>query len=71
VTNDERLNLRARQILDDPTLSQNERIPNAATLLKQLALNVSQAQNRDAVLSSVTDPDVRAQLDAALAALGA
>jgi hypothetical protein len=68
----ERLTLRARQLLDDPTLSQNLRVPNASALLKALAQSVQgAADRRAAVLDSIADNDVRMRLDAALNRLGA
>lgn len=59
MTEKERLKLRVRQILDDPTLSQNERVPNPGALLKQLKLNM--AGNPIALaelLDSISDPPV-------------
>lgn len=70
MTNDERLNLRARQLLDDPSLSQNQRIKNAPALLKQLALSVhADTGKRDAMLAEITDETVREAMRAALAEL--
>lgn len=70
--NDDRLNLRARQLLDDPTLPQNLKIKNGAALLQQLALTVrGDATRRASLLAEITDEQVRTQLDAALTAAGA
>lgn len=63
----DRLVLRARQLLDDPTLSQNQRIPNAAVLLGTLAASTRGTALREAVLSEIDDPDVRDQMRRALA----
>jgi len=70
-TNEERLNLRARQLLDDPTLSQNQRIPNASALLKHLAESLARTPGRrSALLAEITDQSVRDAMDAALTELG-
>ncbi len=64
---DDRLNLRARQILDDPTLSQNQRIQNPSALLKELARSVRQNEGRlEAILSQIADDDVREKMRVAL-----
>ena len=69
MTNDERLTLRARQLMDEDGLSNNQRIANAPALLMQLALSTQTVAMRDAVLAEVRDPDVRTRLAAALDAL--
>lgn len=70
MTNDERLNLRARQLLDDPTLGPNQRITNGAALLKQLAVSVKSDPGRLAsLLAEITDVTVRDQMRAAIEAL--
>lgn len=70
MTNDERLNLRAKQILDDASLSANQRVKNPGALLKQLAANVKgNRDRRKAMLAEITDVDVRAAMDAAVSAL--
>lgn len=67
---DDRLNLRARQMLDDPTLSSRDRIANPDALIKQLALSVKDDPARLAsVLAEITDTDVREQMRAAIAAV--
>lgn len=68
MTNDERLNLRARQLLDDPTLGPNQRIANAAALLKQLAIALRQSGRLDDMLAEITDLTVREQMRAAIEA---
>jgi hypothetical protein len=69
MTNAERLILRARQLLDDNTLSNNQRIQYAPALLRQLALNTPSLARRRAALNEVTDPAVQAALAAALEAI--
>ncbi len=67
MTNEERLTFRARQLLEDPTLSPNQRLPNARALLRQLALNVEDDPvQRASLLAEITDPTVSAAMDAAL-----
>ena len=66
MTNDERLNLRARQLMDDDTLSQNQRLQNPSSLLRQLAVTTQSPDLRQAVLDEITDPDIQARFAAAL-----
>ncbi len=57
MTEKERLQLRARQILDDPTLHRNDRIKNPAALLKQLKATMAE-KGPDALtelLDSISD----------------
>ncbi len=71
MTNDERLTLRARQLLDDPTLPQNLKLKNSAALLQQLALSLrGDPARRASMLEEISDLTVRAQMDAALTAAG-
>lgn len=65
---DDRLNLRARQILDDPTLPKNQRIANPGALLKQLARSIQDhPEQMEALLLEITDAAVREQMRAAIA----
>jgi hypothetical protein len=69
MTNDERLNLRARQILDDPTLPSNQQIANAHVLLAELKNSVKGHPDVLAgLLAEITDAGVRKQMRAALTA---
>lgn len=64
----DRLTLRARQILDDPTLPANQRLKNSAALLAQLAASVRERpEMRESLLSEIADVSVRDQMRAALA----
>lgn len=69
MTNDERLNLRARQILDDPTLAPSQRIGNASVLLNELRNSV-RSDDTDTLLpgllAEITDEAVREQMRVAL-----
>ncbi len=38
---DDRLNLRARQMMDDATLPERLKLPNAGILLNQLRINIA------------------------------
>lgn len=68
MNSDARLNLRARQILDDPTLAQNQRVSNPDALLKQLAASVEDDDaKRDAMLDEISDPSVREAMRSAIA----
>jgi len=63
----ERLTLRARQILNDPTLSQSQRIANADILLTTLRDAVLRDQAfLDAVLADIDDADVKDAMRTAL-----
>ena len=67
MTNEDRLNLRARQILDDPTLSPNQRIDHPEALLSELVKFVkNDPVQMDALLSEITDLDVREKMRLAL-----
>lgn len=56
----DRLNLRARQILDDPDLSQNQRIPNAGALFKHVVRSAQiDPSYLSAILAEISDPIVR------------
>lgn len=69
---DDRLNVRAMQILDDPALPVQNRVPNAAQLLRQLASSVQDDPARlNALLAEITDLRVREAMRAALAAANA
>lgn len=69
---DDRLNVRAMQILDDPALPAQNRVPNAAQLLRQLASSVKDDPARlNALLAEITDLRVREAMRAALAAANA
>lgn len=62
-----RLTLRARQILADPTLSQNQQIPHPDVLLTSLRAQVQ--ANPDylaSVLEGIDDPDVQQAMLSAL-----
>ncbi len=59
---DARLNLRARQIMDDPTLSPNQRLSNAAALLKALA----RSGQVESMLAEITDDAIRVAMRAAI-----
>lgn len=66
---DERLNLRARQILDDPSLPPNQRVQNASALLKELARSVRQhPEQMESLLAEITDIVVREKMRAAIEA---
>lgn len=68
MTNEERLNIRARQLLDDPTLPSSQRLPNAAHLLAVLKADATRNRAlRDSVLADIADPAVRAAMAAELA----
>jgi hypothetical protein len=70
MTNDERLVLRARQLLDDDTLPPQARLENAGALLRQLALDVRDRPLLfDAVLAEITDASVQARMRDALETL--
>ncbi len=63
----ERLTLRARQILDDPTLSQNQRVLNPQALLVALAHATTDPETREAMLTEIADLTVRESMRMALA----
>lgn len=66
---DDRLNVRAMQILDDPALPVLSHVPNASQLLHQLAQSVKGDQTRlDALLAEITDLRIREKMRAAIAA---
>lgn len=65
----DRANLRARQIIDDQTLSQNQRVTNAGALLKALSGSVRSGDVKlDDVLSEISDEAVRTAMKAAIEA---
>ncbi len=71
---DDRLNLRARQMLDDPTLPLRDRVTNPDALLRQLAASVkgftdAALAKRADVLAEITDEDLRARMAAAIDAV--
>jgi hypothetical protein len=69
MTNDERLNLRARQILDDTTLAPSERIKNANVLLAELRNTVKDNPTMlESILAEITDEAVRGQMRSVLTA---
>lgn len=69
---DDHLNVRAMQILDDPALPVQNRVPNASQLLRQLAANVKDnPAHLAALLEEITDLRVREAMRVAIAELNA
>ncbi len=69
MTSDERLNLRARQILDDPSLSPNQRVSHPDALLKALVQSVREDRSRlDAIVDEITDDAVASAMRSAIEA---
>lgn len=67
---DDRLNLRARQILDDPTLPPSQRIANPGAVLKQLAQNVQgDPATLASMLAEITDATIASDMAAAILAV--
>lgn len=65
----DRANLRARQIIDDTALSQNQRVTNPGALLKALSESVRSGDVKlDDVLSEISDEAVRTAMKAAIEA---
>lgn len=65
----ERLTLRARQLLDDPTLSPNQRIDNADALMKQLITTIAlRPETLEPMLADIADVAVRDAMRAAVTA---
>ena len=63
----DRLNLRARQILDDPALGQNQRIANAGGLFKQIVTSTqADPTYLDAIVAEISDDTVRAAMQTAV-----
>ncbi len=67
----DRLMLRARQLMDDPTLPGSQRLSNAAALLRHLADSTKGTPQRESLLGEVDDASVRRAFRAALEAADA
>lgn len=69
MTRREHLIGRAKQLLDHPTLSAAQRVPDATALLNRLTTRIRANPALFAVvLAEVDDPSIRAELEAALKA---